>query len=258
MANSSRIAEDEIDLEAMRRCPNGCQHSATRMMCGRCQGAADLAKETLARHIFQPAGHDDTQVKGLAILAEIAGHRYRGDGRSRSTVEGETGVVVTTAGSMTLEAMAMLAGLAYQRRTVVDPAPVGPVAPAGGRLAELVQRRQPTVTHTYAILEVCRGTFQEVRRKLEAVGYQHAFHEGSEHGEVIDMHGIALAAEERRTGGVSLVLGVVPVQVHDLATGRDVLLADVPEDDLDALGWAFVAKLKAERSTQLSRRQGPG
>jgi hypothetical protein len=48
-------------------------------------------------------------------------------------------------------------------------------------------------TYTYAVLEVSPEAYAEVRRLLEAAGYGHAFHEDSEHREVIDMHGIALA-----------------------------------------------------------------
>ena len=44
-------------------------------------------------------------------------------------------------------------------------------------------------THTYAILEVSPETYEEIKKKLEAASYQHAFH-----GDVIDMHGIALQA----------------------------------------------------------------
>lgn len=46
------------------------------------------------------------------------------------------------------------------------------------------------MSHTYAILEVSPAVYAEVRGKLEAAGYQHAFDR-----DVIDMHGIALRAE---------------------------------------------------------------
>jgi len=49
------------------------------------------------------------------------------------------------------------------------------------------------VSYTYAILEVSPATYAEVRRLLEAAGYQHAFHRDGR-AEVIDMHGIALRA----------------------------------------------------------------
>jgi hypothetical protein len=48
------------------------------------------------------------------------------------------------------------------------------------------------VSHTYAVLEVSPKVYQEVRALLEAAGYSHAFISGR--NEVIDMHGIALAA----------------------------------------------------------------
>jgi hypothetical protein len=50
------------------------------------------------------------------------------------------------------------------------------------------------MTHTYAVLEVSPAAYAEIREKLDAAGYDHAFdsHSGAE---VIDMHGIALRAE---------------------------------------------------------------
>lgn len=50
------------------------------------------------------------------------------------------------------------------------------------------------MTHTYAILDVSKECYAEVRRLLEAAGYEHAFQERPD-GEVIDMHGIALRAK---------------------------------------------------------------
>jgi hypothetical protein len=47
------------------------------------------------------------------------------------------------------------------------------------------------MTHTYAVLEISREAFDEIAAKLQAAGYQHAFHKDD--GEtVVDMHGIAL------------------------------------------------------------------
>ncbi len=46
------------------------------------------------------------------------------------------------------------------------------------------------MTYTYAILDVSLTTFNEIRAKLDAAGYQHAFDR-----DVIDMHGIAVRAE---------------------------------------------------------------
>ncbi len=51
------------------------------------------------------------------------------------------------------------------------------------------------MTHTYAVLEVSQAVYDEIRAKLEAAGYDHAFHEDPD---VIDMHGIALQAEGPR------------------------------------------------------------
>lgn len=49
------------------------------------------------------------------------------------------------------------------------------------------------MTYTYAILEVSRACFEEIKRKLREAGYENQFHED---GAVIDMHGIALKGLE--------------------------------------------------------------
>lgn len=43
------------------------------------------------------------------------------------------------------------------------------------------------MSYTYAVLDVSPAVFEEVKTKLKAAGYDHAFD-----GDVIDMHGIAL------------------------------------------------------------------
>lgn len=48
-----------------------------------------------------------------------------------------------------------------------------------------------SASHTYAILDVSPAVYAEIREKLKAAGYDHAFHEDDAR-EVIDMHGIAL------------------------------------------------------------------
>jgi len=50
-----------------------------------------------------------------------------------------------------------------------------------------------TYTHTYVTLDVSHDAYTEIKQKLEAAGYQHAFHDdGDSDGVVIDMHGLAL------------------------------------------------------------------
>ena len=51
-------------------------------------------------------------------------------------------------------------------------------------------------TYTYVILEVSETTYQEIKAKLETASYQDHFHADSDHGLVIDMHGIALAVKK--------------------------------------------------------------
>jgi hypothetical protein len=49
------------------------------------------------------------------------------------------------------------------------------------------------VTHTYVTLEISRAAFDEIKAKLEAADYQHAFNQD---GTEIDMNGIAVTPEE--------------------------------------------------------------
>ena len=49
------------------------------------------------------------------------------------------------------------------------------------------------MSHTYAVLEISRAAFDEIKRKIKEAGvqeYDHAFH-----GDLIDMNGIALKSE---------------------------------------------------------------
>jgi hypothetical protein len=50
------------------------------------------------------------------------------------------------------------------------------------------------MTYTFAILEVSKAVFDEIRGKLEAAGYSDQFHIDAGRP-VVDMHGIALKAE---------------------------------------------------------------
>lgn len=48
-------------------------------------------------------------------------------------------------------------------------------------------------THTFATLEISPKAFAEIKRKLKAVKYDHAFVD-----EAIDMHGIGLVSTPKR------------------------------------------------------------
>lgn len=56
------------------------------------------------------------------------------------------------------------------------------------------------MTHTYVILGISQAAYDEIKAKLEAADYGHVFHEEIHHeglhGRIIDMHGIALQAED--------------------------------------------------------------
>lgn len=51
-------------------------------------------------------------------------------------------------------------------------------------------------THTFAVLELSAAAFKEIRDKLEAAGYQHAFIKEDEEL-TIDMHGIGIKEEKK-------------------------------------------------------------
>ena len=55
------------------------------------------------------------------------------------------------------------------------------------------------MTYTYAVLDVPATVYAAVRALLKAAEYEHAFHK-DDGREVIDMHGIALAAKDGPSG----------------------------------------------------------
>lgn len=61
-------------------------------------------------------------------------------------------------------------------------------------------------THTYVVLEISQDAYDEIRKKLEEAGYQHAFMKNGE----IDMHGIAVAADPKTN---ALYLGAAALAV---------------------------------------------
>lgn len=76
------------------------------------------------------------------------------------------------------------------------------------------------MTHTYAVLEVSPGVYAEIRERLKAAGYQHAFHHDRD-GEVIDMHGIALRCVPGSATAAILRAQENPPRVMDLALEED-------------------------------------
>jgi len=53
-----------------------------------------------------------------------------------------------------------------------------------------------TYTHTYAVLSVSPGAYEEIRSALQAAGYSGQFHDG-----LIDMHGLALRPKPSGASG---------------------------------------------------------
>ncbi len=60
------------------------------------------------------------------------------------------------------------------------------------------------MTYTYTVLDVTPMAFVEIRRRLEAAGYEHAFHD-----DVIDMHGIALKSLAKASAPTDIVIGTL-------------------------------------------------
>jgi hypothetical protein len=50
------------------------------------------------------------------------------------------------------------------------------------------------MTRTFVVLEIGQRAYREIKSRLVAANYEHAFQKDSEGGEVIDMNGIALSA----------------------------------------------------------------
>lgn len=51
-------------------------------------------------------------------------------------------------------------------------------------------------TRTYAVMQVSQETYTEIENRLRAAGYDHAIHPDTDHGQVLDMHGIAVGKLE--------------------------------------------------------------
>lgn len=60
-------------------------------------------------------------------------------------------------------------------------------------------------THTYALLEVSAASYDEIKTKLQAAGYGHAFLSNG----TIDMHGIGVTREETDLNAKSLERAMV-------------------------------------------------
>lgn len=51
------------------------------------------------------------------------------------------------------------------------------------------------MTRTYAVMQLSKAAYDEIKGKLLDAGYNHAIHENSSYGVVLDMHGIAVAED---------------------------------------------------------------
>jgi hypothetical protein len=48
------------------------------------------------------------------------------------------------------------------------------------------------MTHTFAVMQISKAAYVELKRKLIEAGYEHAVTRTTKHGEVLDMSGIAV------------------------------------------------------------------
>lgn len=98
-------------------------------------------------------------------------------------------------------------------------------------------------TYTFAILQVSREAYEEIKAKLD--DYQDQFHKTDEYGLVLDMHGIALAAT---TG--ALVASTFDDKVRMLVTNHKVRVAEGLDPRDSALSVVNAMEmLLAERDT---------
>lgn len=82
-------------------------------------------------------------------------------------------------------------------------------------------------THTFAGLEVSQGTYDEIRAKLEAAGYHHAFAESG----AIDMHGIGLlrGPESTSAGDTRRLEGMFSAMLADDEAEDAVFMAAISD-----------------------------
>lgn len=104
------------------------------------------------------------------------------------------------------------------------------------------------MTHTYVILEISQLAYDEIRAKLKAAGYDHAFHADN----IVDMHGVQRVEES--TGATDWISEAAQ-KIHDeypsvLANCAEHTplpwLHAVIRDARKASGWAFSEENHAE------------
>lgn len=86
-------------------------------------------------------------------------------------------------------------------RTAADDLRDGPPTDCVDPCHRAVNRQTPpSMTHTYATLGLSKAAYDEIRDKLKAAGYDHAFiHDGT-----IDMHGIGVTCETNDVDQIAL------------------------------------------------------
>lgn len=113
-----------------------------------------------------------------------------------------------------------------------------------------MEQAEMRTTHTYAILRVSAAAYQEIRRLLADAGYEDQFHEDSNHGEVIDMHGIALGEDQAE--GKPLEVNVAGVEdLLKKAEDRGRLEAAALAErwgDVYGVGRSIAAALRGKRA----------
>lgn len=86
-------------------------------------------------------------------------------------------------------------------------------------------------THTYAVMNLTARSYAEVRMRMLAADYSHAIHKNARE-EVIDMHGIAIAALPPPPACGALLV--------NLTEGGDEVVINHPDLLTDELGNGFI------------------
>lgn len=110
-----------------------------------------------------------------------------------------------------------------------------------------------THTRTYAVLEVPGAFYDLVREKLLAAGYDQAVHHDRGHGEVVDMHGIALARGEEQTDNAAKAVRRLREFLWPFVGGAD----QTPLQVVDQ-ARTLIVELRAERAALARLHPGTG
>ena len=127
-----------------------------------------------------------------------------------------------------------------------------------------------TYTHTYAILDVSQATYDEIADKLRDAGYREAFIEQRDGRVAINMHGIAIAAEQFhgpvQPPPLPFTISKIPLRITtggltplDM-TDKEVvcLVCNEPVEIVDALGGRVLPHVHDNKYASIELRHPDG